>query len=133
MNEIKVMSASNNCIMLNAYGLKKYADVGSFDRKKLKDRAYVFEKISKLIHPEYANQQEDMVLVDCPTIIFPQNVVEAARILMAMSMFKSFREDGLITEEEFMAIVKVGEEKCRKALQGDRMLTKRADLKEESE
>ena len=40
---------------------------------------------------------------DYPTIIFPQNVVEAAHILMAISMFKSLKEDGLITEEEAKA------------------------------
>lgn len=133
MNEIQVSSASDNYILVNAYGIKKYADIGSLDRSRLNDRAYLVEKFGELMHPKYAKQQADMVLIDYPTIIFPQNVVEAAHILMAISMFKSLKEDGLITEEEFKAIVKAGEEKWRRVLQGDMMITKRAVLREESE
>ncbi|WP_405373457.1 hypothetical protein [Pseudobutyrivibrio sp.] len=130
MNEIKVRAVCDNYILLSTYGLKKYANIGSLDRSKLKDRTYMVEKISELMHPENVNQQTDIALIVCPTILFPPNVVEAAQILMAISMFKSFKEDGLITEEEFKAIVKVGEEKWRRALQGDMMITKRAVLRE---
>ena len=131
MNEINVKFMRESSILLNAYESKEYADIRELSRCKLKDYEYMFKKAYELVHPINSNQLADMLLVDCPRIVFPDNVVEAARILMAISMIKSIKEQGLISEDEFKAMEKVGEERWRRALYGDMMLTKRAVLKEE--
>lgn len=133
MNEIKVNFMRESSILLNAYESKEYVNIGRLSRTKLKDHEYMIKKVCERIHPVHINQRTDMLLTDCPRIIFPNNVVEAARILMAVSMIKSIKEQGLISEEQFKVIEKAGEERWRRALYDDMMITKRAVLKEESE
>lgn len=58
-------------------------------------------------------------------IIFPPEVEEAIYIMMAMDMFKSFYERGLLTKEEYDEFEKEGEKLWRNALKGDSMPTNR--------
>lgn len=58
-------------------------------------------------------------------------MVEAAHKMIAVSMFKSFRDQGLLTEEEFEEFAEYGEMMWKRILYGDNMVTKRVVLKEE--
>lgn len=63
-------------------------------------------------------------------IHFPENIVEAAHVIMALSLFRSFRDQGLLTDEEFRCISSDGEKRWRNLVYGDSMGTNKVVFKE---
>lgn len=63
-------------------------------------------------------------------IHFPENIVEGAHILMALSLFRSFRDQGLLTEEEFRCISSDAEKRWNNLMDGDSMDTNKVVFKE---
>lgn len=76
---------------------------------------------------EESNQVNSQVL----SIHYSDNVVEAAQYLMAISLFKSFRDKGLLTEEEYRCIANDAEKRWRNLLYDDSMGTNRVVFKEQ--
>lgn len=68
-----------------------------------------------------------------PSVIFPENYVEAAHIIMAIAIFKSFKEEGLLTEEELDAITKDGIAKWTSLLSPDNVDTEKIIIREEQQ
>ena len=66
-----------------------------------------------------------------PTVVFPEKYVEAAHIIMAISIFKSFKEEGLLTEEEFDAITKDEIAHWNSLLSPDNVNSERIIIREE--
>ena len=76
------------------------------------------------------NEHFDYEILQRNRIIFPPEVEEAIYIMMAMDMFKSFYERGLLTKEEYDEFEKEGEKLWRNALKGDSMPTNRLKRRE---
>ena len=58
-------------------------------------------------------------------IHFSDNTIEAAHLIIALSMFRSFREQGLLTEDEYKCFAEDGEKRWRNLLYDDSMITNR--------
>ena len=95
-----------------------------FEHEKMKDLEYVTELVSEMIRlKKQNNRTTDALLFNELKIVFPDRFVEAANIIMAVSLFKSFKEQGLLTEDEYLEIVSDNEKRWRNLLYGDSMTT----------
>ncbi|MBR2599006.1 MAG: hypothetical protein IKE09_10760 [Clostridiales bacterium] len=95
-----------------------------FEHEKMKDLEYVTELVSEMIRlKKQNNRTTDALLFNELKIVFPDRFVEAASIIMAVSIFKSFKEQGLLTEDEYLEIVSDNEKRWRNLLYGDSMTT----------
>ena len=90
----------------------------------MKDLDYISELIAEMMRLKNLNNQTtDALLINEIRIVFPDRFVEAANIIMAVSLFKSFKEQGLLTEDEYLEIVSDNEKRWRNLLYGDSMTT----------
>lgn len=62
-------------------------------------------------------------------IHFSEDLVEVAHIVMAVSLFRTFRDKGLLTEEEYRCIASDAEKRWRNLLYDDSMGTNRVVFK----
>ena len=99
MDSIKAININNILVEESDGGL--YASNRAFEQEKMKDLEYVSELIAELIRLKNGNNRTtDVLLINELKIVFPDRFVEAANIIMAVSIFKSFKEQGLLTEDE---------------------------------
>lgn len=122
MDSIKAINIKN--ILVEETGGGIYVSDRVFEREKMKDLDYISELISELMRlKKLNNQTTDALLINELKIVFPDRFVEAANIIMAVSLFKSFKEQGLLTEDEYLEIVSDNEKRWRNLLYGDSMTT----------
>jgi hypothetical protein len=122
MDSIKAINIKN--ILVEETGGGIYVSDRVFEREKMKDLDYISELISEMMRLKNINNQTtDSMLINELKIVFPDRFVEAANIIMAVSLFKSFKEQGLLTEDEYLEIVSDNEKRWRNLLYGDSMTT----------
>ncbi len=122
MDSIKAINIKN--ILVEETGGGKYVSDRVFEREKMKDLDYISELIAEMMRLKNLNNQTtDALLINEIRIVFPDRFVEAANIIMAVSLFKSFKEQGLLTEDEYLEIVSDNEKRWRNLLYGDSMTT----------
>ena len=122
MDSIKAINIKN--ILVEETGGGIYVSDRVFEREKMKDLDYISELISEMIRLKNENNRTtDVLLINEIKIVFPDRFVEAANIIMAVSIFKSFKEQGLLTEDEYLEIVSDNEKRWRNLLYGDSMTT----------
>ena len=122
MDSIKAINIKNILVEESDGGL--YASNRAFEQEKMKDLEYVSELIAEMIRLKNGNNRTtDVLLINELKIVFPDRFVEAANIIMAVSIFKSFKEQGLLTEDEYLEIVSDNEKRWRNLLYGDSMTT----------
>ncbi len=122
MDSIKAINIKN--ILVEETGGGIYVSDRVFEREKMKDLDYISELISEMMRLKNINNQTtDLLLINEIRIVFPDRFVEAANIIMAVSLFKSFKEQGLLTEDEYLEIVSDNEKRWRNLLYGDSMTT----------
>lgn len=122
MDSIKAINIKN--ILVEETGGGKYVSDRVFEREKMKDLDYISEIIAEMMRLKNINNQTtDALLINEIRIVFPDRFVEAANIIMAVSLFKSFKEQGLLTEDEYLEIVSDNEKRWRNLLYGDNMTT----------
>ena len=122
MDSIKAINIKN--ILVEETGGGKYVSDRVFEREKMKDLDYISEIIAEMMRLKNINNQTtDVLLINEIRIVFPDRFVEAANIIMAVSLFKSFKEQGLLTEDEYLEIVSDNEKRWRNLLYGDSMTT----------
>lgn len=122
MDSIKAININNILVEENDGGI--YASDRTFEQEKMKDLEYVSELIAEMIRLKNGNNRTaDVLLINELKIVFPDRFVEAANIIMAVSIFKSFKEQGLLTEDEYLEIVSDNEKRWRNLLYGDSMTT----------
>ncbi len=120
MDSIKAINIKN--ILVEETGGGKYVSDRVFEREKMKDLDYISELIAEMMRLKNLNNQTtDALLINEIRIVFPDRFVEAANIIMAVSLFKSFKEQGLLTEDEYLEIVSDNEKHWRNLLYGDSM------------
>ena len=124
MNNNRIVKGSDLFVDVN--GTQNYGIVRDFDPKKAKDLDYLTTKICEMMKGKHEVMKSvDMAWVDEIKLYFPDRYVEAAHIIMAISIFKSFREQGLLTEDEYGEITRDEEKRWRDLLYGDSMRTNR--------
>lgn len=122
MDRIKANNIKN--ILIEETGGGIYVSDRVFEREKMEDLDYISELISEMMRLKNINNQTtDALLINEIRIVFPDRFVEAANIIMAVSLFKSFKEQGLLTEDEYLEIVSDNEKRWRNLLYGDSMTT----------
>lgn len=122
MDRIKAINIKN--ILVEETGGGIYVSDRVFEREKMKDLDYISELIAEMMRLKNINNQTtDALLINEIRIVFPDRFVEAANIIMAVSLFKSFKEQGLLTEDEYLEIVSDNEKRWRNLLYGDSMTT----------
>lgn len=122
MDRIKAINIKN--ILVEETGGGIYVSDRVFEREKMKDLDYISELIAEMMRLKNTNNQTtDALLINEIRIVFPDRFVEAANIIMAVSLFKSFKEQGLLTEDEYLEIVSDNEKRWRNLLYGDSMIT----------
>ena len=122
MDRIKANNIKN--ILIEETGGGIYVSDRVFEREKMKDLDYISELIAEMMRfKNINNQTTDVLLINEIRIVFPDRFVEAANIIMAVSIFKSFKEQGLLTEDEYLEIVSDNEKRWRNLLYGDSMTT----------
>ncbi len=122
MDRIKAINIKN--ILVEETGGGIYVSDRVFEREKMKDLDYISELIAEMMRLKNLNNQTtDALLINEIRIVFPDRFVEAANIIMAVSLFKSFKEQGLLTEDEYLEIVSDNEKRWRNLLYGDSMTT----------
>ena len=122
MDRIKAINIKN--ILVEKTGRGIYVSDRVFEREKMKDLDYISELIAEMKRLKNINNQNtDALLINELRIVFPDRFVEAANIIMAVSLFKSFKEQGLLTEDEYLEIVSDNEKRWRNLLYGDSMTT----------
>lgn len=122
MDSIKAITIKN--ILVEETGGGIYVSDRVFEREKMKDLDYISELIAEMMRLKNINNQTtDALLINEIRIVFPDRFVEAANIIMAVSLFKSFKEQGLLTEDEYLEIVSDNEKRWRNLLYGDSMTT----------
>ena len=122
MDSIKAINIKN--ILVEETGGGIYVSDRVFEREKMKDLDYISELIAEMMRLKNINNQTtDALLINELKIVFPDRFVEAANIIMAVSLFKSFKEQGLLTEDEYLEIVSDNEKRWRNLLYGDSMTT----------
>ena len=122
MDSIKAINIKN--ILVEETGGGIYVSDRVFEREKMEDLDYISELIAEMMRLKNINNQTtDALLINEIRIIFPDRFVEAANIIMAVSLFKSFKEQVLLTEEEYLEIVSDNEKRWRNLLYGDSMTT----------
>lgn len=122
MDSIKAINIKN--ILVEETGGGIYVSDRVFEREKMKDLDYISELIAEMMRLKNLNNQTtDALLINEIRIVFPDRFVEAANIIMAVSLFKSFKEQGLLTEDEYLEIVSDNEKRWRNLLYGDSMTT----------
>ena len=122
MDRIKANNIKN--ILIEETGGGIYVSDRVFEREKMKDLDYISELIAEMMRLKNINNQTtDALLINEIRIVFPDRFVEAANIIMAVSLFKSFKEQGLLTEDEYLEIVSDNEKRWRNLLYGDSMTT----------
>ncbi len=122
MDSIKAINIKN--ILVEETGGGKYVSDRVFEREKMEDLDYISELIAEMMRLKNINNQTtDALLINEIRIVFPDRFVEAANIIMAVSLFKSFKEQGLLTEDEYLEIVSDNEKRWRNLLYGDSMTT----------
>lgn len=122
MDSIKAININN--ILVEETGGGIYVSDRVFEREKMKDLDYISELIAEMMRLKNINNQTtDVLLINEIRIVFPDRFVEAANIIMAVSLFKSFKEQGLLTEDEYLEIVSDNEKRWRNLLYGDSMTT----------
>ncbi len=122
MDRIKAINIKN--ILVEETGGGIYVSDRVFEREKMEDLDYISELISEMMRLKNINNQTtDALLINEIRIVFPDRFVEAANIIMAVSLFKSFKEQGLLTEDEYLEIVSDNEKRWRNLLYGDSMTT----------
>lgn len=122
MDRIKANNIKN--ILIEETGGGIYVSDRVFEREKMEDLDYISELIAELIRLKNGNNRTtDVLLINELKIVFPDRFVEAANIIMAVSIFKSFKEQGLLTEDEYLEIVSDNEKRWRNLLYGDSMTT----------
>ncbi len=103
---------------------KEYSKVTDFDPKKLVDREYLVKELSQMM------RTETKAPIDCAFwkdvfVNFSSNVIEAAHIMLAVSLYRTCRDRGILTEEEYRDFAEDGEKRWRKLLNDDIMQTNR--------
>lgn len=122
MDSIKAINIKN--ILVEESDGSIYVTDRLFEHEKMKDLEYVTELVSEMIRlKKQNNRTTDALLINEIRIVFPDRFVEAANIIMAVSLFKSFKEQGLLTEDEYLEIVSDNEKRWRNLLYGDSMTT----------
>ena len=122
MDSIKAINIKN--ILVEETGGGIYVSDRVFEREKMEDLDYISELIAEMMRLKNINNQTtDALLINEIRIVFPDRFVEAANIIMAVSLFKSFKEQGLLTEDEYLEIVSDNEKRWRNLLYGDSMTT----------
>jgi hypothetical protein len=122
MDSIKAINIKN--ILVEETGGGIFVSDRVFEREKMKDLDYTSELIAEMMRLKNINNQTtDALLINEIRIVFPDRFVEAANIIMAVSLFKSFKEQGLLTEDEYLEIVSDNEKRWRNLLYGDSMTT----------
>ena len=121
MDRIKAINIKN--ILVEETGGGIYVSDRVFEREKMEDLDYISELIAEMRLKNINNQTTDALLINEIRIVFPDRFVEAANIIMAVSLFKSFKEQGLLTEDEYLEIVSDNEKRWRNLLYGDSMTT----------
>ena len=122
MDSIKAININN--ILVEESDGSIYVTDRLFEYEKMKDLEYVTELVSEMIRlKKQNNRTTDALLFNELKIVFPDRFVEAANIIMAVSLFKSFKEQGLLTEDEYFEIVSDNEKRWRNLLYGDSMTT----------
>lgn len=122
MDRIKANNIKN--ILIEETGGGIYVSDRVFEREKMEDLDYISELIAEMMRLKNINNQTtDALLINEIRIVFPDRFVEAANIIMAISIFKSFKEQGLLTEDEYLEIVSDNEKRWRNLLYGDSMTT----------
>ncbi len=122
MDRIKANNIKN--ILIEETGGGIYVTDRVFEREKMEDLDYISELIAEMMRfKNINNQTTDVLLINEIRIVFPDRFVEAANIIMAVSLFKSFKEQGLLTEDEYLEIVSDNEKRWRNLLYGDSMTT----------
>ncbi|PWJ71566.1 hypothetical protein B0O40_1438 [Ruminococcaceae bacterium R-25] len=122
MDRIKANNIKN--ILIEETGGGIYVSDRVFEREKMEDLDYISELIAEMMRLKNINNQTtDVLLINEIRIVFPDRFVEAANIIMAVSLFKSFKEQGLLTEDEYLEIVSDNEKRWRNLLYGDSMTT----------
>ncbi len=122
MDSIKAINIKN--ILVEESDGSIYVTDRLFEHEKMKDLEYVTELVSEMIRlKKQNNRTTDALLFNELKIVFPDRFVEAASIIMAVSIFKSFKEQGLLTEDEYLEIVSDNEKRWRNLLYGDSMTT----------
>ena len=122
MDSIKAININN--ILVEESDGSIYVTDRLFEHEKMKDLEYVTELVSEMIRlKKQNNRTTDALLFNELKIVFPDRFVEAASIIMAVSIFKSFKEQGLLTEDEYLEIVSDNEKRWRNLLYGDSMTT----------
>ena len=122
MDSIKAININN--ILVEESDGSIYVTDRLFEYEKMKDLEYVTKLVSEMIRlKKQNNRTTDALLFNELKIVFPDRFVEAASIIMAVSIFKSFKEQGLLTEDEYLEIVSDNEKRWRNLLYGDIMTT----------
>ena len=122
MDRIKANNIKN--ILIEETGGGIYVSDRVFERGNMEDLDYISELIAEMMRLKNINNQTtDVLLINEIRIVFPDRFVEAANIIMAVSLFKSFKEQGLLTEDEYLEIVSDNEKRWRNLLYGDSMTT----------
>ncbi len=108
---------------------REYGCVKDFDPEKLIDTKYLTEMLIQLM--KQSKKEIDFKYADSIMLKVTENVKEAMCVMMAVSMFRAFRDQGILTDEEYKAFAEDGEERWKNLLFGGNMVTNRVVLTEE--
>ena len=95
------------------------------DKERLNDMNYMMSLLA-----QYQLEKSDAITINDyisqdQQLVFSSAVVQAAQIMIATSMFKTFYEKGLLTEDEYLVFAREGEKRWRNLLSDDSINTKR--------
>ena len=109
-----------------------YGRVDEIKTDNLANIECLIQQITRFMAAKTKSQKEiDWSFSDEQKVMFSKKIVDAAYVMIAMSMFKFMLEQGVLTNEEYDEFVKEGENRWKKLLYGDTMSANRAELKED--
>ena len=122
MTNIQIQNFNTTIEKVNCKGIKPNL---SIDKDQLNDMNYMMSLLA-----QYQLERSDSITIKDfishdQKLVFSPTVVEAAQIMIATSMFKTFYEKGLLTEDEYLVFAREGEKRWRNMLSGDSINTKR--------
>ena len=131
MNSIKTTS-----VVIEEKDGSIYVPNSIFSEDQLSELEYVTEILDEMMRSKQKSiRKVDEVFIDFVKLflykLFSEKCVEAANSIMAISVFKSFKEQGLLMENEYLEIVSDEEKRWRNLLSDDNTIMNRIVIEEE--
>ena len=133
MNSIKTTNTTNTTsVVIEEKDGSIYVPNSIFSEDQLSELEYVTEILDEMMRSKQKSiRKVDEVFIDESRVVFSEKCVAAANIIMAISVFKSFKEQGLLMENEYLEIVSDEEKRWRNLLSDDNTIMNRIVIEEE--